>query len=257
MPGRALKIVPTAYAMCSQAWELEIDDDGRWFEVLAWGVLDRIVRPSGRRSGDRHRRWAPATGSSASRCSATASTTSGRSRPPRSPDHEGNGGVFHRNGLIRASGWPVDGPNYLAPMGPVSVENTSVPCCAWYRSCTYRRHGDNLFVRPAGLRAAWALVAACACEKQRAPHRRLGYRTESGAARTAHEPRPHRQHRPAVGWPASGNPTSPPRPRRHRVRARARSSALALRAAQRRRAGRRDQRAAASPTTARASRAGS
>jgi len=48
MPGRAMKIVPTAYAMCSQAWELEIDDDGRWFEVLAWGVYsDRIVRHLG------------------------------------------------------------------------------------------------------------------------------------------------------------------------------------------------------------------
>ena len=30
--------------MCSQSWELEVDVDGRWFEVLAWGVFtDRIV----------------------------------------------------------------------------------------------------------------------------------------------------------------------------------------------------------------------
>jgi len=44
LPGRAVKIVPTAYAMCSQAWELEVEDDGRWSEVLAWGVFtDRIV----------------------------------------------------------------------------------------------------------------------------------------------------------------------------------------------------------------------
>ena len=44
LPGRTVKIVPTEYAMCSQAWELEVDHDGRWFEVLAWGVFtDRIV----------------------------------------------------------------------------------------------------------------------------------------------------------------------------------------------------------------------
>ena len=44
LPGRAVKIVPTAYKMCSQAWELEVDDQGRWSEVLAWGVFtDKIV----------------------------------------------------------------------------------------------------------------------------------------------------------------------------------------------------------------------
>jgi phenylalanyl-tRNA synthetase alpha chain len=44
LPGRSVKIVPTAYAMCRQAWELEVDVDGRWYEVLAWGVFtDRIV----------------------------------------------------------------------------------------------------------------------------------------------------------------------------------------------------------------------
>jgi hypothetical protein len=44
LPGRTVKIVPTEYAMCSQAWELEVDDEGRWNEVLAWGVYsDRIV----------------------------------------------------------------------------------------------------------------------------------------------------------------------------------------------------------------------
>jgi len=47
-PGRICKIVPTQYQMCSQSWEIEIDDDGRWFEVLAWGVFsDRIVRHLG------------------------------------------------------------------------------------------------------------------------------------------------------------------------------------------------------------------
>jgi len=44
LPGRALKIVPTRYPMCKQAWELEVEDDGQWLEVLAWGVFaDEIV----------------------------------------------------------------------------------------------------------------------------------------------------------------------------------------------------------------------
>jgi O-phosphoseryl-tRNA(Cys) synthetase len=48
LPGRTVKIVPTEYAMCSQAWELEVDVDGGWSEVLAWGVFsDRIVRHLG------------------------------------------------------------------------------------------------------------------------------------------------------------------------------------------------------------------
>jgi RNA polymerase sigma-70 factor, ECF subfamily len=47
-PGRTVKIVPTQYAMCSQSWELEVDDGGRWFEVMAWGVFtDRIVEHLG------------------------------------------------------------------------------------------------------------------------------------------------------------------------------------------------------------------
>jgi phenylalanyl-tRNA synthetase alpha chain len=47
-PGKTVKIVPTQYAMCSQSWEIEIEDDGRWFEVLAWGVFtDRIVEHLG------------------------------------------------------------------------------------------------------------------------------------------------------------------------------------------------------------------
>jgi phenylalanyl-tRNA synthetase alpha chain len=30
--------------MCSESWELEVEDDGRWSEVMAWGVYtDRIV----------------------------------------------------------------------------------------------------------------------------------------------------------------------------------------------------------------------
>jgi RNA polymerase sigma-70 factor (ECF subfamily) len=44
LPGRTVKIVPTEYPMCTQAWELAVDIDGQWSEVLAWGVFtDRIV----------------------------------------------------------------------------------------------------------------------------------------------------------------------------------------------------------------------
>jgi phenylalanyl-tRNA synthetase alpha chain len=44
LPGRAVKIVPMEYPMCRQAWELEVEDDGRWVEAMAWGVFtDRIV----------------------------------------------------------------------------------------------------------------------------------------------------------------------------------------------------------------------
>ncbi len=55
LPGRTFKMVPTEYPMCSQAWELAAEEDGHWFELLAWGVFtDRIVRHLG---GDpsRHR----------------------------------------------------------------------------------------------------------------------------------------------------------------------------------------------------------
>ena len=55
LPRRTVKIVPTQYAMCTEAWELEVEDEGQWSEVLAWGVFsDRIVRHLG---GDpaRHR----------------------------------------------------------------------------------------------------------------------------------------------------------------------------------------------------------
>ena len=48
LPGRAVKIVPTSYPMCTHAWDLEVEDDGQWSEVLAWGVFtDRIVRHVG------------------------------------------------------------------------------------------------------------------------------------------------------------------------------------------------------------------
>lgn len=43
-PGRQVKIVPTHFPMCAQAWELEIEHGGRWIEALAWGVFtDRVV----------------------------------------------------------------------------------------------------------------------------------------------------------------------------------------------------------------------
>jgi phenylalanyl-tRNA synthetase alpha chain len=48
LPGRVVRISPTQYPMCSQAWELAVEDDGRWSEVLAWGVFtDKIVRHLG------------------------------------------------------------------------------------------------------------------------------------------------------------------------------------------------------------------
>lgn len=48
-PGRTVKIVPTRYTMCREAWELEVEeDDGGWFEIMAWGIYsDRIVRHLG------------------------------------------------------------------------------------------------------------------------------------------------------------------------------------------------------------------
>jgi RNA polymerase sigma factor (sigma-70 family) len=48
LPGRTVKIVPTKYAMCRESWELEVEDDGRWSELMAWGVYtDRIVEHLG------------------------------------------------------------------------------------------------------------------------------------------------------------------------------------------------------------------
>jgi RNA polymerase sigma factor (sigma-70 family) len=59
-PGRTVKIVPTEYPMCSQAWELEIEQDGHWYELLAWGVFtDRIVAHLG---GDPGRQTAVGVG---------------------------------------------------------------------------------------------------------------------------------------------------------------------------------------------------
>jgi RNA polymerase sigma factor (sigma-70 family) len=44
LPGRPVKIMPVQYPMCARAWELAVDENGEWVEVLAWGVFtDRIV----------------------------------------------------------------------------------------------------------------------------------------------------------------------------------------------------------------------
>ena len=48
LPGRSLRITPNRYTMCSQAWELDVDCDGQWYEVMAWGVFtDRVVQHLG------------------------------------------------------------------------------------------------------------------------------------------------------------------------------------------------------------------
>lgn len=48
LPGRTVKIVPTEYPMCTQAWELSVDVDGLWQEVIAYGVFtDKIVQHIG------------------------------------------------------------------------------------------------------------------------------------------------------------------------------------------------------------------
>ena len=48
LPGRAVKIAPVEYPMCSRAWDVEIDENGEWVEVLGCGIFtDRIVRHLG------------------------------------------------------------------------------------------------------------------------------------------------------------------------------------------------------------------
>jgi RNA polymerase sigma factor (sigma-70 family) len=60
LPGRTVKVVPVQYPMCRQAWELEVEDDGRWIEAIAWGVFtDRIVAHLG---GDPERHCAVGVG---------------------------------------------------------------------------------------------------------------------------------------------------------------------------------------------------
>jgi phenylalanyl-tRNA synthetase alpha chain len=42
-PGSVVRIVPTQYPMCSQAWELEIEHQGEWSEVMAWGTFTNKI----------------------------------------------------------------------------------------------------------------------------------------------------------------------------------------------------------------------
>jgi len=44
MPGLPVRMMPTSYPMCSQAWDVDVEWNGRWWEVLAFGVFtDRVV----------------------------------------------------------------------------------------------------------------------------------------------------------------------------------------------------------------------
>jgi RNA polymerase sigma factor (sigma-70 family) len=43
IPGSAIKIVPVKYPMCTQAWELEVEIDGSWHEMLAWGTYTPAI----------------------------------------------------------------------------------------------------------------------------------------------------------------------------------------------------------------------
>jgi RNA polymerase sigma-70 factor (ECF subfamily) len=48
LPGRTVKIVPTEYPMCTQAWELSVEVDGLWYELVAYGVFtEKIVKHVG------------------------------------------------------------------------------------------------------------------------------------------------------------------------------------------------------------------
>ena len=60
LPGSTVRIVPTLYPMCTQAWELEVERDGCPSEVLAWGFFkDEIVAHLG---GDPNRHAAVGVG---------------------------------------------------------------------------------------------------------------------------------------------------------------------------------------------------
>ena len=43
LPGRTVKIVPTEYPMCTQAWELSVEAEGQWSELLAYGVFTEKI----------------------------------------------------------------------------------------------------------------------------------------------------------------------------------------------------------------------
>ena len=44
MPGLPVRLMPTTYPMCQEAWDVDVERDGRWWEVIAFGVFtDRVV----------------------------------------------------------------------------------------------------------------------------------------------------------------------------------------------------------------------
>ena len=48
MPGLPVRLNPTKYPMCSEAWDVDVEQHGRWWEVLAFGVFtDRVVEHLG------------------------------------------------------------------------------------------------------------------------------------------------------------------------------------------------------------------
>ena len=48
MPGLPVRLTPTSYAMCSEAFDIDVEQHGRWWEVLAFGVFtDRVVAHMG------------------------------------------------------------------------------------------------------------------------------------------------------------------------------------------------------------------
>jgi RNA polymerase sigma factor (sigma-70 family) len=60
LPECTVRIMPTQYPMCRQAWELEAEHHGRSLEVLAWGIYtDRIIASLG---GDPQRHAAVGVG---------------------------------------------------------------------------------------------------------------------------------------------------------------------------------------------------
>jgi phenylalanyl-tRNA synthetase alpha chain len=44
MPGLPVRLSPTSYPMCAEAWDVDVEWHGRWWEVIAFGVFtDRVV----------------------------------------------------------------------------------------------------------------------------------------------------------------------------------------------------------------------
>ena len=48
VPGLPVRIMPTSYPTCSEAWDVDVEQHGRWWEVIAFGVFtDRVVEHLG------------------------------------------------------------------------------------------------------------------------------------------------------------------------------------------------------------------